>query len=497
MTDPSRQRRVVIPKIFRPSRNGLCLCGSGRKFKRCCAERYSRRRPGERTRAALERQDYQEALRECRADITQYTIWHKSHTEPAVQAGFSKIEFLLDIDIKALAYLVYLLFWCYIKTDQVDEFPTTLERLRVNINDARWQRKIIYFHALHALWPDWNEHAGRKELRKLGSVKEEEDVEILQLYTDLFSDDLSFSEQQHLVDRILDLTDSVIDRLHYRGTRAVQYLVIGDERKAEEELSGSISDFRAAKTKEDLSCYECFRLALSLELLGAIRRDEKLLNEAVELYKQLLEKDDFTSTGRAGLCRQLGDTYRHKAAWNLARDTYLRALDIEPSAICKVFLSECFLNLNKTEDATRLITELNPDDLDQGEYVDYAFAVAAISVEAGNQELLEKASAILRDLEVSGPYFRERRDSLLLSVIETQKSGASQTIIYRTRRLLTGLAKSASSYLVLQPNFMGIGVNVGKVLEDLTKGEEEHASRASNKRVEPDASQTPRRSRQR
>lgn len=491
----TNSRRQLRPRVFRPSRNSLCLCGSGRKFKRCCAQTYSGRKPGERSRAALKRQDYEDALRECRADITQYTVWHKSHTEPAVRAGFSRIGLLLDTDIKALAYLVDLLFSSYIKIGRADELPAVLERLRVNIDDQRWQRKITYFQALHALWPGWNRDAGRKELKKLGSIEEEKDVQILQLYLDLFGDDLSFSKTEHLINSILDLTDSTTDRLHYRGTRAVQYLNIGDQIKAEEELAESISDFRAARSTEHLTSYACYRLALSLELLGAIRRDEKILNEAVGLYKKLLEDDDWTSAGRADLCRQLGDAYRHMAAWNFARDMYLRAQSIEPSAICTVFLSECALRLQKMEDAVSMIIGLDPQELDQHEYVDYVFVLAAISIEAGNHEILEKVRELLRGLDVSGPYFQERRDSLLLSVIETQKSGISETIIHRTRRLLAGLAKSASSYLILQPNFMGIGVNVGKVLEDLAKGQAQHASRALDNGVDPESSPTSRRSR--
>jgi tetratricopeptide (TPR) repeat protein len=272
--------------------------------------------------------------------------------------------------------------------------------------------------------------------------------------------------------------------------------LIGDEPRAEEELSNGIAEFRAATSEQELTDYESSQLALSLELLGAIRQDEKLLKEAVDLFEQLLESGNFTSTGRAELYRHMGDAHRHKRAWNLAREAYLRALDIESPAICKVLLAECVLRMNGTDDAIKLITEVDVRELGQSEYVDYVFAAAEISIEAKKRELLEKVRSMLSDLEVSGPYFRERRDSLLLSVIETQQSRASQPTSHRTKRILTGLARHASSYLVLQPNFMGIGLNVGRMLEKLAIGEEEHSSRAADERLKRGRAETPRRVRQ-
>ena len=266
----------MAPPQFVPPRNGPCLCGSGLKYKRCCADRLpGTQHIGNRTRNLLNEQKYKEALYACRADITQYTIWHKSHTEPAIRAGMPRVGSLLEIDIRALASIVDDLLWCYIKNDMMSEFPAVLERLRTNIDDPRWQRKIVYFHAMHALWPDWDENAGRKELRKLGSVADDEDVEILQLYLDLFGDSLTFSEKQDLIDRILKFSEKPSDQLHYKGSKAVLYLTIGDQSKAEALLSEAIAETPREQEQDKISEYHRYRLALSLDLLGALRRDLK------------------------------------------------------------------------------------------------------------------------------------------------------------------------------------------------------------------------------
>jgi hypothetical protein len=87
--------------MWKPKRGEPCPCASGKKFSECC----SRRLPGfdigkAYTRASRDKQP-QRALVAARADITQYTIWHKSNTAPALARGVMVLE-LLRIDVDAL-----------------------------------------------------------------------------------------------------------------------------------------------------------------------------------------------------------------------------------------------------------------------------------------------------------------------------------------------------------------------------------------------------------
>lgn len=182
-----------------------------------------------------------------------------------------------------MAEIVDTLLWYHIKADKMDKFPAVLGRLRNNIKDVRWQRKIIYFEAMHARWPDWDEKAGRRELKKLGSIADDKDVETLQLYLCLFGENLSFSEQQEIIDRILTLSDTLSDRLHYKGSKAVLYLTIGDQRRADAELSEIMAEVSSEHDETNLSECERYRLALILDLLGALRQDDNLLTQALRL----------------------------------------------------------------------------------------------------------------------------------------------------------------------------------------------------------------------
>ena len=61
-----------------------------------------------------------------------------------------------------------------------------------------------------------------------------------------------------------------------------------------------------------------------------------------------------------------------------------------------MFQSECLLRLEQLDKARKLINEVRADELSQVEFVDYSFVWAAIAIETGRRDLLERAERILR-----------------------------------------------------------------------------------------------------
>jgi tetratricopeptide (TPR) repeat protein len=266
------------------------------------------------------------------------------------------------------------------------------------------------------------------------------------------------------------------------------YLTIGDPRRADTELSEIINEVRSTRNEDELSFYERYRLAMTLDLLGTLRRDISLLTEALNLFQNLLKEEDLSPSGRANLLGLIGETHRHKAEWESAKESYDRALELKPSAIHKVFLCECLLQLHQADNAAKLLAQVNRDELEEAEEVDYAFVLAALAIESGERERLESAKSVLKSVRVQDPFFREQRDAYLLNVQEAVVSGASQTLTKRTRNLLANVARSATSYLILKPSFMGMGVDIGKMFEDLSKKSESHSSDYKSKNDSPGAS---------
>ncbi len=477
----SRNDGTGIPQqSVLPARNSDCPCGSGEKFKRCCSDRLPGWQLGNHTRNALAAEDFASALVACRADITQYTIWHKAHTDPLLNSAPEAVENFLNLDIRALAELAELLERCYKKAGKSNEFPATLERLRQNINHPRWHRKIIYLQAFHALSTNDNERAARRELRKLGSMELETDVETLQLYIQLFHDDLSFADKQKLVDRVILLTDSAIEKLHYRCIKAMDFLFIGNANDAAQELSAAVDTYSNDTSRKTDSLYERHRYAMALDLLGRLKNEQQYIDEGLAICRELLEKDGWTESGKADILRQLGDGLRFKEDWAAARDFYKQAYAMQPLSILQVFLAECLVETDGCEEAAKAIRVVSLGNLDATEFVDYVFTFALVAIEGGDRDMLVEAENLLRNLNIPTPYFRERRDALVLEVIDAVRNGKSLAGTNRARSLLKGMASTVIRYMKLEPNFMGIGINLGKILEDLSTSKQAHSTKRRN-----------------
>lgn len=464
-----------------PPKNSNCLCGSGEKFKRCCADKLPGWQLGKRTRDALAAKDYASALVACRADITQYTIWHKTNTDPLLHSAPEAVEYFLNLDIRALTELAELLGMCYAETDKSDEFPATLEQLRLNINHPRWQRKIIYLQAFHALTADKNKRASRRELEKLGSMEFETDIEILQLYIELFHDDLTFTAKQKLVDRIILLAESAIDRLHYRCIRAIDFLLIGDMQDALQEISVAVDAYKQDSSKKADSLYERHRYTMAIGLVGRLSKEPKWTDQAIAICKDLIEEDGWTESGRADLLRQLGDEFRFKGDWVSARDSYRQAYAIQSLPILQVFLAECLVETDGWEIAANTIRTVDLIEPKSAEFVDYVFTFAYIAIAGDDKSMLSESENLLRGLSIPSPYFREQRDSLLMEVINTVRTGKSPAGTNRAHSLLHGMASTVLRYMKLEPNFMGIGINLGKILENLSKDEQAHPAKQNRR----------------
>ena len=109
------------------------------------------------------------------------------------------MEWLLDVDIKALSELVSTLLDCYRGLGELDEFINASERLRGHINDIRWNRKITYYQVVASLGEKWSDSAGRKAIRKLLPVDNENDPEILQICLHFLPENSPFTKKLELL----------------------------------------------------------------------------------------------------------------------------------------------------------------------------------------------------------------------------------------------------------------------------------------------------------
>jgi len=425
---------------------------------------------GNASREARANLDWLSVLRASRADATQYTIWHRTNTEPVLVANPDAIQKFLWIDINALAQIVVDICFALRRLNRSQEIPVVLDRFRNSIKHERWQRKITYFHSVIAHIND-DTSTARKEFEKLGEIdRDEKDVEILQLYIDLFGDELSFSRTIEICDQILSLTKKASERFQYNGLKAFAYASIGDDDKTKRILAAAISEGRRRAEERPLSIKAKDFFAGLLSYQGLITRKEAAFSEAVALYDELLsDRDAWEPEGRSMVFQQLGECQRFAGNWAAAEEAYKAAALEHPTEIAKVFLAECLARQGKIDEAVRAFDGIAVEELTPSEAMDHAYIAAMIAVDADDAERIRAAISMLKRSPASAPYFEERRLNLIVQMHEALAKDRPRPLMRALHELFRRPLKVMSKYMIMQPTVFGFGINLNAIIDEAEK----------------------------
>ena len=449
--------------MWKPKWSEPCPCASGKKFRDCCRQRLPGFDIGKAYTQASRDKQPQRALLAARADVTQYTIWHKSNTAPAIARGGMVLE-LLRIDVNALGDYVGRLSSLYFRLGLWNDWLAALDRLRTNIQHPWWHKKIAYYRAVYHLAPGGDRTEARRELAKAGPItKDEADLDLLHLYVDLEFDDQPFAARIAILDHILALGEERQNQLQYRGAKAIQYFLIGDVKTAELQLSEVVGMVRETEKDEPLEEYERHLFGRLVQLLGSLKHDKDMLKESAAHFHAMLLEDNWTEHGKAAIHRETGDSYRYAGEWDLAERAYRDAIALGGSDLDKVHVAECLLYRKQIEDAAKEIDTVRRETLPRHEFEDFVFAYAAIAIWSSELERLTEAKSQLQNLGTAEPAFNERRLNLLLRVMETLASGKASTEAKSDSTPEGGLA-TVSNFFLLEPNIAGIGININAII---------------------------------
>lgn len=468
-------------KPYRPGPKDMCLCGSGQKFRNCCRNLLPGTDIGNRTREMMGAQRWLRAIKHGRADVAQYTIWHRSHTLPGVLRD-SRLRhgFLMDIDIEALSEYVEILMGAYAQYGWLNKLPEALDRLRENILDPRWQRKISYQRAICALWQDDNDRARQEIAPLLPITPADEDVDLLQLHVDIHRDQMGLSEKIAFYERIVELTSSSSDKLQYGGAHAVELLLAGDDAGAIAKFDEVIALGRRLEEDAPLSTTAEIWFCKSLELRSAVAKDWPLIDEIVARLRKIADTPEtLTSAGRTMVIQSIGDAYRYAGLHMQALQAYHEAFAIQPHLAIHIFEADSELRRGQVDEAFRLIRSVAVDKLDSAERADHAFIFFAIALARRDRQSLADARELLKAAESPAPYFNMLRLQYIVKVDEAIEAFDANRQLPGVGPVLLAL-QTISRYVTLQPNISGVGVNLNALIDDFVAKAVENARRAQD-----------------
>lgn len=449
-----------------PRKTDSCLCGSGKTFRECCRDHLPGRQIHEAWREPARKKQWPEVLLALRADLTQYTLYHRTNTVPLMRIMPPEEIEILSIDIEALDESVDQLTAIYGQLDRLGEFPLVLERLRTNVDDPRWQWKITYHQAMTAHLLD-DEAGARRELAKLGPIAlDEGDVDVIQLHLDINAETTALVDKLRLYDRILELSSSRTDRLHYATAKGAELLVAGDRSGAIATVDAALSVARTQEAEEPFGPDTELWVAKLLEVAGVAKPDRAHFDDAADRLMRLLAMDDhFTPLGRGHISRCLGDVLRLSRRWKEAEAAYAVGIDLDANPACRIFEASCRLMRGRKDEALALIETIAFDTLDDAERSDYAIAYAIIAIALSNLPRLDDAAGKLRSVVPIRQYFATENLEYQLAIERARASIAAGQPVARSSRLLDWIS-SVSRWFMIQPNVAGIGVNVNAMIDD-------------------------------
>ncbi|RYG98841.1 MAG: hypothetical protein EON58_05880 [Alphaproteobacteria bacterium] len=467
---------------FRPEPKSLCLCGSGMKFRDCCKDGLLGTDIGAAWRDCAEAKKWLQMVKCIRADVTQYTIWHLSHTAPAIRARPElRHARLMTIDIEALADYVELLMWGYARLGWQAKLPVVLERLKGNIDDPRWLAKIAYQRGICALWRG-NRALAAKEIEIIGPITAaHEDVDLLQIQLDLHGPSMGLSERLAFYNRIAELSTSRPDKIQYGAALAFELLMASDPKGARSKFAEVTSLAREMEEEKPLSMAGETWFCKALEGLAIIEQDKSLFEEIVTRLRGLLaEHDSLTPAGHAGLLRSIGDAQRYGGQYDEAIRSYQASFSALPDQVVRTFEAECQLRLGHVDAAYKLIRAIPIDDLDGPERADHAFTYFYVALARRDQRSLNDARELLKAAKTPQPFFETQRLQHIVKIGEAIEAIQKDRPLPEAGPMLTGL-KALSRYIQLQPNFCGIGLNLNNIIDDMVAQAEERARPQSGK----------------
>lgn len=438
----------------------LCLCGSSEKFKHCCYGNHLSisGRSSSKIIVLINEDKLQEALHMTREYITFYTICHKTNTEPFLRSTNKGVSYLLDIDIKALDELVDLLFECYRKLGQVERFENVCEHLRRNILDHRWQKRVSYFQVLSQLEANnWSNSIGEKEVTKFEPICDETDPEIIQVYLHFKSEQLSLMKRVSLYEHLISLLEDKGLILQYRMAIAISYLFVCDEETALKSVSDAMDQYIE---EECDSLYSKLIYARCLSLRGDLSKNGNFKRLASEKYEEILLCKHLTDIGTSEVCCEIADCLFHLAKFDEAIKFYQRAYEISEKEVVKVFVALCMVDKSDKQ-ALEVLDSVDYSSLNKSEFFDFAVNYAYVATKFESKVGIQSSLELLKSIACAEPIFEQRRLKLICELNDLLITGK-----YSKKQYLLDMLKKLNRYLLIQPNFSGIGLDINQMLKD-------------------------------
>ena len=455
-----------ILKKYKIERNSPCPCGSGRKFKKCCAQHLPfGQKLNEKAYNFLNEKNYEKAETVFRAFLTQYIVWYHEHTVPFRKACPREADSLLLIDIEAVMATILQITRCLYHQKKTDEIDVFLEHSEHIVWDPR---HIFNVRSYRAFWRGYlgNTKDAKVLLRKAdyGNIKLIADNtfgrEGLLFVHKLLCLELPLSSNLEILEALLERVEKDIDLAKLLSHKALIYYLYLDKTSAEKFIDKAIE--KIGTLTENKKQIEVDYLAISArarELKGIISVSEDASRLAIEDFINLIPLIECNINMLSWVNSSIGRIYNFIGDLIKAKEYLQCSYNLKKTILTSLDLAHINSVLGNIEEARNCLNEIRVKDMDKNLCIDYYAVQAKIAIKTANKSLARAICKKLENLDISIPQLKELRDIIRLALYDmiANKSNSDSLI----QRIIKGMSR----YLILQPNIFGIGININEIIE--------------------------------
>lgn len=451
-------------KPYTISRNALCPCRSGKKFKSCCANTLSTDIK-DKCFELFQAKKYARALIAYRAFLTQYIVWHNEHTVPFVADSPLEADGLLCIDIDAVIETVHGITSCFHNLGKIDEIDPFLMRASDIITDERYRFCISGERALNFLI-----QGNDSKINQILSFIKNIDVSRIattyygRLHLDLLSEflwyEIPLAKNLEILEKLLSKADDPFRELMQIARKAVIFFVYLDLKSATSTIDKAISKLQQLKITDNKNQQMLMVSAFIYKVKGMICADKSAMLKACDMYEALLVllSDDCEYSAAINHC--LGQLHENLGDDHKANQHFHIAYNLTPTPTDEVVidLAKSYAQLGDTKKAQEYLQTLDLNSIKDPLKIDYYSVGAQIAIQDKDRDLANQILQQILELKVTIPIFRELISSNRFTLMEMIAGGKdSISVLKRFREVV-------SKYLLLQPNFFGLGINLNELI---------------------------------
>ena len=162
-----------------------------------------------------------------------------------------------------------------------------------------------------------------------------------------------------------------------------------------------------------------------------------------------MKVDNFNSSGKAKYFSDIAYVNWKLGNYEVAEQHFTTSLGYEENAFAQIYLLDCLVEQNKIKNLKEYLENVEFNTLGV-DCIDFLIIL-------GNAAI--RLNDTLKEINIAVPYYKLCLKELELEL--EKKSG-------RIRKIL-GKLSPLKEYLILQPQFNGMGINLEKIIEDLKK----------------------------